>query len=54
MTLHKMILLIVGMWLLIGCLMVARSQSRGPFADTVFILTWPVHVVLHLLGRDGS
>lgn len=40
-------------WTGIGLIMVLRSQSRGMFADTLFLFTWPIHVIMYLLGKDG-
>lgn len=39
-------------WIAIGFGMTLTSGSRGWFADGLFILTWPVHVVMYLLGKE--
>ena len=39
-------------WIGIGAIMVLKSQSRGWWADTLFVVTWPVHFIMYLLGKD--
>jgi len=45
-------LVIFIIWIGIGAGMTLTSQSRGWFSDALFVLTWPVHVVLYFLGKD--
>jgi hypothetical protein len=44
--------IIMAFWFLIGFLMVIASRSRGLLADAIFIFTWPIHLIAHLLGKE--
>lgn len=37
---------IAVIWLSVGAWMVARSRSRGLWADISFLATWPLYVIL--------
>lgn len=39
-------------WLAIGGFLLAHSPSRGRIADMTFVATWPIHLLLYLIGRD--
>lgn len=48
----NMIFSIAVAWICIGVALVASTGSRGFLADTVFLVTWPVHAYRHLKGRE--
>ncbi|MCP3732056.1 hypothetical protein M9978_16650 [Sphingomonas sp. MG17] len=38
--------LIACAWLTVGAYFVTQTESRGLYADIVFLFTWPIHVWL--------
>ena len=45
-------ILLLLAWPAIGLWFVASSKSRGIVADLIFVFSWPVHFILHLLGKE--
>lgn len=43
---------IAGFWFAVGAGLVLSSRSRGPLADFVFLINWPVHALLTLFGKE--
>lgn len=42
----------IWVWVSGGIVMVLQTPSRGPVADTVFVFTWPWHLIQHFRGRE--
>lgn len=42
---------IATFWLVTGLAFVLLSDSRGAFADTIFVLSWPACALLDWLSR---
>jgi hypothetical protein len=45
-------IMIAAIWIVSGLYLVGRTQSRGPLANAIFVVIWPIHFVLYLLGRE--
>jgi hypothetical protein len=43
---------IFSAWLLGGIYLVLKSRSRGWWADALFVLLWPIHLLRHLAGKE--
>jgi len=43
--------LIIG-WLFVGTILSTVTESRGVWADLLFILLWPIHAFRTLMGWE--